>query len=44
MKQTMRLKLAPTPEQAQALLDTMYAFNEAVNFEIPMVESVQLTW
>ncbi len=32
MKQTMLLKLAPTPEQAQALLDTMHAFNEAANY------------
>jgi predicted transposase len=32
MKQTMHLKLAPTTEQAQALLDTMYAFNEAANY------------
>jgi len=32
MKQTMLLKLAPTPEQAQALLDTMHALNEAANY------------
>jgi IS605 OrfB family transposase len=32
MKQTMLLKLAPTTEQAQALLDTMHAFNEAANY------------
>jgi putative transposase len=32
MKQTMLLKLAPTPEQYQALLDTMHIFNEAANF------------
>jgi predicted transposase len=32
MKQTMLLKLAPTTEQAQALLETMYAFNEAANY------------
>jgi putative transposase len=32
MKQTMLLKLAPTTEQHQALLDTMYAFNEAANY------------
>jgi putative transposase len=31
MKQTMLLKLAPTPEQHQALLDTMHAFNAAAN-------------
>ncbi len=32
MKQTMLLKLAPTTEQAQALLETMHAFNEAANY------------
>ncbi len=32
MKQTMLLKLAPTPEQAQALLDTMHAFNAACDY------------
>jgi putative transposase len=32
MKQTMLLKLAPTPEQHQALLDTMHAFNAAANY------------
>src|SRR6266705_1811804 len=32
MKQTMLLKLAPTPEQARGLLDTMHAFNEAANY------------
>jgi IS605 OrfB family transposase len=32
MKQTMLLKLAPTTEQAQALLDTMHAFNAACNY------------
>jgi len=32
MKQTLLLKLAPTTEQAQALLDTMQAFNEAANY------------
>ena len=31
MKQTMLLKLAPTAEQAQALLDTMHTFNAACN-------------
>jgi len=31
MKQTMLLKLAPTTEQHQALLETMHAFNEAAN-------------
>jgi putative transposase len=32
MKQTMLLKLAPTTEQHQALLETMHVFNEAANF------------
>jgi putative transposase len=32
MKQTILLKLAPTPEQAQALLDTMHTFNQAATF------------
>jgi putative transposase len=32
MKQTMLLKLAPTPEQARILLGTMHAFNEAANY------------
>ncbi len=32
MNQTMLLKLAPTSEQAQALLDTMYAFNAACDY------------
>jgi putative transposase len=32
MKQTMLLKLLPTKEQHQALLDTMHAFNEAANY------------
>src|SRR6202162_429851 len=32
IKQTMFLKLAPTTEQAQALLDTMHTFNEAANY------------
>ncbi len=32
MKQTMLLKLKPTPEQHQALLDTMHAFNQAANY------------
>ncbi|MGH2507328.1 MAG: hypothetical protein ACRDHZ_07970 [Ktedonobacteraceae bacterium] len=32
MKQTLLLKLRPTPEQHQALLDTMHAFNAACNF------------
>ncbi len=31
MKQTLLLKLAPTPEQHRALLETMYAFNAACN-------------
>jgi predicted transposase len=31
MKQTMLLKLAPTEDQYQALLDTMHAFNAATN-------------
>src|SRR6266446_7414512 len=34
MKQTMLLKLAPTTEQAQALLETMHAFNEAANYVV----------
>jgi putative transposase len=32
MKQTMLLKLAPTPEQHHALLETMHACNEAANY------------
>jgi len=32
MKQTMLLKLAPTTEQHQSLLDTMHAFNAAANY------------
>ncbi len=32
MKQTMLLKLAPTTEQAQVLLDTMHAFNAACDY------------
>lgn len=32
MKQTMVLKLAPTPEQLVALLETLHAFNEACNY------------
>ena len=32
MKQTMLLKLAPTKEQHQALLETMHAFNQAANY------------
>ncbi len=32
MKQTMLLKLAPTEEQRQALLETMHAFNAAANY------------
>jgi putative transposase len=32
MKQTMLLKLKPTEEQQQALLDTMHAFNAACNY------------
>src|SRR5436309_5073132 len=32
MKQTMLLKLAPTTQQHQALLDTMHAFNAAANY------------
>src|SRR5947209_19996174 len=31
MKQTMLLKLAPSPEQSTALLDTLHAFNTACN-------------
>ena len=32
MKQTMLLKLIPTPEQHHALLETMHAFNAACNY------------
>src|SRR5579859_5242346 len=32
MKQTMLLKLVPTTEQYQALLETMHVFNEAANY------------
>ncbi|MFL5655703.1 MAG: RNA-guided endonuclease TnpB family protein, partial [Ktedonobacteraceae bacterium] len=32
MKQTMLLKLHPTKEQHQALLDTMHAFNAAATY------------
>jgi putative transposase len=32
MKQTMLLKLRPTPEQHQALLDTMHTFNQAATY------------
>src|SRR5260370_18552443 len=32
MKQTMLLKLAPTTNQHQALLETMHAFNAAANY------------
>src|SRR2546428_8158712 len=32
MKQTMLLKLAPTEEQHQALLETMHTFNAAANY------------
>ena len=32
MKQTMLLKLAPTEDQHQALLETMHAFNQAANY------------
>jgi hypothetical protein len=31
MKQTMLLKLVPTEDQRQALLETMHAFNQAAN-------------
>jgi putative transposase len=31
MKQTMLLKLAPTEDQPQALLETMHAFNKAAD-------------
>jgi putative transposase len=34
MKQTMLLKLVPTTEQAQALLDTMHTFNDAANYVV----------
>jgi len=32
MKQTMHLKMTPTTEQAQALLDTMHTFNQAATY------------
>jgi putative transposase len=32
MKQTMLLKLMPTPEQAAALLDTLHAVNAACTY------------
>src|SRR5436309_2859304 len=32
MKQTMLLKLVPTAEQSNALLDTMHQFNAAANY------------
>ncbi len=32
MKRTMLLKLAPTPEQQAALLETMHIFNQAANY------------
>src|SRR5450755_1082613 len=32
MKQTMLLKLTPTPEQHRTLLDTMHAFNAGANY------------
>jgi putative transposase len=42
MKQTMLLKLAPSPEQHQALLETMHAFNAGANYvaEIAFAEQM----
>ena len=42
MKQTMLLKLAPSPEQYTALLDTMHAFNDACNFIADVAYDQQL--
>lgn len=40
MKQTMLLKLVPSPEQHQALLETMHAFNKAATYiaSVPFAE------
>ena len=43
MKQTMLLKLAPSPEQQAALLETMHAFNEACNTIAQTAFDEQLT-
>jgi putative transposase len=42
MKQTMLLKLAPSPEQHTALLDTMHAFNNACNAIVETAFAEQL--
>jgi putative transposase len=42
MKQTMLLKLAPTTEQHQALLETMHTFNEAANYVASIAFAEQL--
>ncbi len=42
MKQTMLLKLAPSPEQSNALLETMHAFNDACNFAAQVAFEHQL--
>src|SRR5437762_12470862 len=39
MKQTMLLKLAPTPEHHQALLETIHAFNAACDYVAEMALS-----
>src|SRR3989454_8864653 len=46
MKQTMLLKLHPTTEQRQALLDTMHAFNQAATYvaEIAFAEKTANTF
>ncbi len=46
MKQTMLLKLHPTTEQHQALLDTMHAFNQAATYvaEIAFAEKTAGKW
>jgi putative transposase len=42
MKQTILLKLAPSPEQHTALLDTMHAFNDACNAIVETAFAEQL--
>jgi predicted transposase len=42
MKQTMLLKLAPTTEQHQALLETMHVFNQAANYVASVAFAEQL--
>ncbi len=46
MKQTMLLKLHPTTAQHQALLDTMYTFNQAATYvaEIAFAEKTANTF